>query len=82
MAANYNENPEVINVLVSAGAKLNAKDYDGATPLMLAAKENHIEVVKALIAAGADIFAADKNCNTVLSYAKPEAKKIILESIK
>ena len=36
-AARYNSNPEVVALLLQAGADINEKDKDGWTPLMFAA---------------------------------------------
>ena len=48
---------EVINVLIKAGAEVGAKDRDGWTPLMLAAKDNNAEVLNVLAqATGSDDF--------------------------
>ena len=50
-------NPEEIKALISAGAKVNAKDEDGLTPLHFAALNNsNPDVVKALISAGAKVM--------------------------
>ena len=50
--------PEVISVLIEAGADVNAKDKDGITPLMWAAWYNDIpEVISVLIKAGAKVNA-------------------------
>jgi len=46
---------EIAELLIAAGADVNAKDNDGSTPLHNAAK--HDEVVELLIAAGADVNA-------------------------
>ena len=49
-----------INDAVNKGANVNVKGEDGATPLMLAARENpDPEVITALIEAGADVNASD-----------------------
>jgi ankyrin repeat protein len=45
---------EVVKVLLSAKASVNAKDDDGYTALMEASLQGHTEVVKVLLAAGAD----------------------------
>jgi ankyrin repeat protein len=46
---------EVIKILISAGADLNAQDNDGQTPLYLAVLGNYLEAVELLIASGADV---------------------------
>jgi hypothetical protein len=42
------------------GAKINAGDYDGRTPLHLAASEGHYEICNALLQAKADPQAVDR----------------------
>ena len=57
----YNENTEVIAILIKAGADVNAKDERGRTPLYYAAQNNEDpEVVTTLIKAGADVNAKDE----------------------
>ena len=46
--------------LIDAGADCNARNADGATPLMLAAHSGSLDLVQALIAAGADVNARDE----------------------
>ena len=48
--------PEVVQTLIKAGAKVNARDVRGMTPLMFAvASDNpNLEIIRALIDAGAD----------------------------
>ena len=47
---------EAVNVLLSHGADVNAREHVlGETALMWAAAENHPEVVKALLEHGADV---------------------------
>lgn len=70
LAAAYNPAPEVIQLLIKAGAKIDqhqiitindeayswyTKTYESKTPLMFAAKSNNPSVVKALLDAGASI---------------------------
>jgi len=45
---------EVIEILVAAGADVNARDSNGQTALMIAARSRSMDVIKALLAAGAD----------------------------
>jgi ankyrin repeat protein len=57
---------EVINLLISYGADVNARDEHHSTPLHQAAMLTNIEAAKALVEHGADIFA--KN---YYDYSKP-----------
>lgn len=44
-----------VQLLLSAGADVNASDRDGYTPVMRAAEKGHLSVVKVLLAAGANV---------------------------
>ena len=79
-----NNNLEVLNTLINAGADVNAREEHGWTILMCAAGNNNKpEVFNVLIKAGADIFIKDKYGKTVLDYAKnDEVKRIILNATK
>lgn len=52
--AAYLGNPEIIKLLVSAGAKIDSLDRDQRTPLHLAALHGKAENIKVLIDSGAD----------------------------
>ncbi len=70
-AAWSNENPEVITVLLKAGAEVNASADYGETPLMRAAEKNtNPEVITVLLKAGADVNAKNNGGKTALDYAK------------
>ena len=54
--------PEVVTLLIKAGADVNAKDKYGVTPLHRAAAYNeNPEVITILIKAGADVNAKDSD---------------------
>jgi uncharacterized protein len=55
----------VVELRIQLGADVNARDFDGCTPLMEAGS---LAVVKLLLAAGADATAADLLGITVLQY--------------
>ncbi|TYC57068.1 ankyrin repeat domain-containing protein [Marinobacter sp. BW6] len=44
-----------VQLLLSAGADVNASDRNGYTPVMRAAENGHLSVVKVLLAAGANV---------------------------
>ena len=75
-----------INQAIQNGAKVNAKDDKGWTPLMLACEnadsnENSKEVIELLIAKGADVNATDNDGWTPLMFAceneEAKAKEVI-----
>lgn len=68
-AARDNADPEVISVLVEAGAYVDARTPDKETALMFAAEKNVPAVVAALLKAGADINARDGKGMTALMRA-------------
>ncbi|MBO46365.1 MAG: hypothetical protein CMJ96_05645 [Planctomycetes bacterium] len=75
IAAQFNSNPEVITVLLKAGAELEARAEDGSTPLMFAAVGNSSpEVITALLKAGANAKTKSKTGKTALDYAKENEK--------
>ena len=62
-------NAETVNLLIEAGAKVNAYNKFGKTPLHLAVICGHTDNVKALIEAGADINLQDDLEETALHKA-------------
>ena len=65
---------EIGKALIAAGAKLDARDKKGMTPLMHAVHFGRREAAKALIAAGARLDIQDVWGNTALSRAAAETE--------
>ncbi|MCY4325471.1 MAG: ankyrin repeat domain-containing protein, partial [Betaproteobacteria bacterium] len=84
-AAGFNENPQVIGMLVSMGADIESRSSSQATPLHWAAALCNAKpgIIKALLDAGADINSRAGNGWTALHFAafnctEPETIEILL----
>lgn len=88
IAAAYYACEPLCDAILTAGANINARTNDGATPLMLAALSAKLRLVKFLIEKGADPALKDNKGKTAYDYALradamddlPEAKKKFEES--
>ena len=69
----------IARALLSAGAKLDAKDEDGNTALMFAAAHDSTAALKALLDAGAKVDARNEDGRTALSLAAADGN---LESVR
>jgi ankyrin repeat protein len=70
MAAARTGNPDVVKLLLAAGADANYTELrSGQTPLMWAASEGHADAVKLLLAAGAKADAKALDQKTALFFA-------------
>jgi len=63
-------NPEILRALVASGADLNARNKDGETALMAAARLGRADAVKLLLELGADPSLRSKNGWTALRFAR------------
>jgi ankyrin repeat protein len=72
------DNSDIIKLLLSYHADVNAKDMNGRTPLFLSAKMNQLNSVKTLLANMSNAFAMDRDGNKIEDLTEhPEIKKLI-----
>jgi uncharacterized protein len=74
-------NKKDAKLLLAAGTNVNAREYEGETPLMYAAQAGRTEMVLFLLGRGADINAVSNNGETALVRAVgyPATVKVLLE---
>ena len=83
--ASQTGHPKMVQLLIDAGALINARRPDsGSTPLITAAQKNRADVVALLIAAGAPLEDGVPNGNTALGVAVDkgwvESASLLLEA--
>ena len=78
-AIEFNNSLKLIEALLSAGAKVNIKDFIGNTALHLAATEGRKDVVEVLLAHGADKAVANMEGKKPTDLAEDAAIKALLE---
>ncbi len=76
--------PEIVKILIDAGADVNAREERGAlkTALMIASRKGFADVVKLLLEAGAEVDAKDDVGLTAFSDALGEAHFEIVDMLK
>lgn len=81
-AAGYNSDPEIIKLLVDAGARVNEKNKSGETALMIAAKRNtNPKIITTLIAAGAYMSLVSDAGMTIVDLAHRNDNSEVLETV-
>ncbi|XP_031619747.1 serine/threonine-protein phosphatase 6 regulatory ankyrin repeat subunit B-like isoform X2 [Contarinia nasturtii] len=74
-----NAHKEMVKLLISRGANINAEDKDKQTPLHVAARMGNKKVAELLISHGANINAEDKDKETPISKATKNGQKEMAE---
>ena len=75
-------NLSIANLLLQAGATVDAVDNYGQTALHLAAHFGYIQVVEALLNAGADKAVKDKHGKTALDDAQDRNETAIVKLLR
>lgn len=76
--------PELVKLLIDAGADLEAREGRGMTPLVLSVAADHAnpEIVKLLMSAGASLDARDPSNETALDWAQKYGNTTIVAALK
>jgi len=91
LTAAYQRNLTAVKAFLDAGADVNAKDEEGYTVLMIAAKNSALEterlieqykIVQLLVDKGADVNAKQKDGHTALKYARRNDLAQVIKILK
>lgn len=73
---------EIVQMLISAGADVNAPDGDNMSPLMHAAQKGHITIVELLLKSGAEVNEFNKWGESPLVLAQQGKHSAIVSLLK
>ncbi|KAI7753975.1 hypothetical protein M8C21_023121 [Ambrosia artemisiifolia] len=80
-SAVYNDDLHRVRRLVAAGINPNNTDYDGRSPLLIAAIKGYADIVQFLLQKGARINATDNNGNTPLFEAIKNGHDVVVSML-
>mmetsp|Transcript_38823 Transcript_38823/g.63859 ORF Transcript_38823/g.63859 Transcript_38823/m.63859 type:complete len:206 (+) Transcript_38823:123-740(+) len=72
---------DLVRQLISAGANIEARDHEQATPLLLAAFDGHEAVMQVLLAAGADKEARETHQWNALHVAANQGHEAVVRAL-
>jgi thiosulfate/3-mercaptopyruvate sulfurtransferase len=72
---------DIVDLLIKAGAQVNARNADGNNALWLACVGGHLDIIGMLVAAGIDMDNQNDNGATPLMYAASSGKATIVERL-
>lgn len=73
---------EIVRMLVTHGASVNARQADDFTPLHSAAQNGSLEIIQILVDAGAEVNARDSEGKTPLSFAIAEGHEAAVDFLR
>ncbi len=76
------DDPRAVELLITAGAKVNAATQGAASPLMHAAFRNRLENAHLLVQHGAEIGYCDANGDSALSFAEEQGHTEVSDYLK
>jgi hypothetical protein len=83
MEAVYNNDIDMVHVLITAGANLNIRQYKRRRDaLLIASSKGYLEIVEILLASNADINTEDISCNNALSLSPLNNLELIKKLIE
>lgn len=79
MAINGNVNEDMVILLIESGVNINKKDFNGNSPLHLAAFKGYTDITRSLIDHGAELNAVNNFNRTPLYYAAKHGYKSVAD---
>jgi Ankyrin repeats (3 copies) len=78
-AKGWEKRLSLLQLLIKNGAKLEAQDFGGRTPLLCAIAEGSLDDLQLFLAAGADVRASTNNTPLMIAADSPAKMRLLLE---